>query len=133
LGRLESALRRDIQAGLDEEIAAARKRGFSARQSLELQFTVLGVRPGGELAGDSPLLAAALAADAYLGNRSRIERSSTDANIPLAAGLPAIALGAGGHSANAHSLGEWFDPDGRELGLRRVLLTLLGVAGVEPE
>jgi hypothetical protein len=47
--------------------------------------------------------------------------------------LPAIALGAGGHSANAHSLGEWFDPDGRELGLRRVLLTLLGVAGVEPE
>jgi hypothetical protein len=70
-------------------------------------------------------------ADQYLGNRSRIERSSTDANIPLSMGIPAIAVGAGGHSANAHSLGEWYDPSGREMGLRRLLLTVLGVAGVE--
>ncbi len=133
LGKLESALRREMQAGLDEEIAASRKRTFSSTQNLSIEFSVLGVRPGGELAGDAPLLAALRAADQFVGNRSRIERSSTDANIPLAAGMQAIALGAGGHSANAHSLGEWYDPDGRELGLRRVLLTALGVAGVEPE
>jgi len=133
LGKLESALRREMQAGLDEEMAASRKRGFSSTQALSLDFSVLGVRPGGELAGDSALLAAVRAADQHVGNRSRIERSSTDANIPLAAGMQAIAMGAGGHSANAHSLSEWYDPDGRELGLRRVLLTLLGVAGVEPD
>ena len=133
LSKLETALRQDIQAGLEEEMAASRKRGFSATESLAVEFNVLGVRPGGELAGDSPLLAAVRAADQFLGNRSRIERSSTDANIPLSVGVPAIALGAGGHSANAHSLGEWYDPAGRELGLRRVLLTLLGVAGVQPE
>ena len=133
LARLETALRRDMQAGLEEEVSAARKRGFSSTQDLSLEFNVLGVRPGGELAADSPLLASLRAADQYLGNRSRIERSSTDANIPLSVGIQAIAMGAGGHSAGAHSLGEWFDPDGRELGLRRVLLTLLGVAGVEPE
>jgi acetylornithine deacetylase/succinyl-diaminopimelate desuccinylase-like protein len=133
LGKLETVLRREIQAGLDEELAAARKHGYSAPQSLRLEFDVLGIRPGGELAGDSTLLAALRAADQYLGNRSRVERSSTDANIPLAAGIQAIALGAGGHSANAHSLGEWYDPEGRELGLRRALLTILGVAGVEPE
>jgi acetylornithine deacetylase/succinyl-diaminopimelate desuccinylase-like protein len=131
LGRLETALRRDMQAGLEEELAASRKIGFVATESLSLDFKVLGVRPGGELAADSPLLAALHAADRFLGNRSRIERSSTDANIPLSAGVPAIALGGGGHSANAHSLGEWYDPAGRELGLQRVLLTLLGVAGVE--
>jgi tripeptide aminopeptidase len=133
LARLETALRREIQAGLDEEMAASRRRGFYSTPVLELQFNVLGVRPGGELPADSPLLAAVYAADQFLGNRSRLERSSTDANIPLAAGLHAISLGAGGQSANAHSIGEWFDPDGRELGLRRVLLTLLGVAGVQPE
>jgi acetylornithine deacetylase/succinyl-diaminopimelate desuccinylase-like protein len=133
LAKLENALRRDMQAGLDEEVSAARKRGFSATQNLSLEFDVLGVRPGGELAPDSPLLAALRAADQYLGNRSRIERSSTDANIPLSVGIPAIAMGAGGHSAGAHSLGEWFDPEGREMGLRRVLLTMLGVAGLEPQ
>ena len=103
LGRLESALRREIQAGLDEEMAASRRRGFYSIPALTLEFNVLGVRPGGELADDSPLLAAVRAADQFLGNRSRIERSSTDANIPLAAGMQAIALGAGGQSANAHS------------------------------
>jgi hypothetical protein len=72
-------------------------------------------------------------ADDYLGNRSRTELSSTDANIPLSLGIPAIAVGAGGLSAGAHSPGEWYDPAGRELGLKRVLLTLLAVAEVEPE
>jgi tripeptide aminopeptidase len=133
LGRLESALRREIQAGLDEEMTASRRRGFYNQPSLDLQFSVLGVRPGGELAGDSPLLAAVWAADQFLGNRSRLERSSTDANIPLAAGMQAIAIGAGGQSANAHSTGEWYEPAGREVGLRRVLLTLLGVSGVLPD
>jgi acetylornithine deacetylase/succinyl-diaminopimelate desuccinylase-like protein len=133
LARLEAALRRDIQFGLEEEMAASRKGGFAAAEPLALEVKVLGVRPGGELAANSPLLAAVRMADQYLGNRSRIERSSTDANIPLSMGIPAIAVGAGGHSANAHSLGEWYDPAGRELGLRRLLLTVLGVAGVEPQ
>ena len=133
LAKLESALRRDIQAGLDEEMAAARRRGFYNSPALQLELNVLGIRPGGELPDNSPLLAAVLAADQFLGNRSRMERSSTDANIPLAAGMHAIAMGAGGQSANAHSPSEWYDPAGRELGLRRVLLTLLGVAGLQAE
>jgi len=66
-----------------------------------------------------------------LGNRSRLERSSTDANIPLSLGIPAVSLGAGGRSGGAHSLAEWYDPAGRELGLQRILLTLLQVAGLE--
>ena len=72
------------------------------------------------------------AADEYLGNRARIERSSTDANIPRSLGIPAIALGAGGSSGGAHSLQEWYDPTGREIGMQRVLLTLLQVARLNP-
>jgi tripeptide aminopeptidase len=79
------------------------------------------------------LLASLRAADEYVGNQSRVERSSTDANIPLSIGIDAIALGAGGSGGGAHSLQEWYEPAGRDMGLKRVLLTLLGVAGLAPE
>jgi tripeptide aminopeptidase len=133
LASLEGLLRDAVKAGIDEELSAARERGMSGSANLlTLKINVLGVRPAGELAENSPLLAALLAADNQLGNRSRRERSSTDANIPLSVGIPAISLGAGGRSGGAHTLEEWYDPAGRELGLQRVALTVLGVAGLEP-
>jgi len=85
------------------------------------------------LAAASPLLAALRASDAIVGNESRIERSSTDANIPLSLGIDAISIGAGGNGGGAHSLQEWYDPAGREMGLKRALLTLLGVADLATE
>ena len=132
LAKLETALRKAVQSGVSDEMAAARSRGLGGNP-LDVEFKVLGVRPGGVLPADSPLRAAVQAADDYLGNQSRSELSSTDANIPLSLGIPAIAIGAGGLSAGAHSPGEWYNPLGRELGLKRALLTLLGVAGIEPE
>jgi len=133
LARLESLLRDSVKAGTDEEMAAARERGMAGGGNLlNLKIEVLGVRPAGELPENSPLLAALQAADSQLGNRSRLERSSTDANIPLSMGIPAISLGAGGRSGGAHTLDEWYDPAGREMGLQRVAITVLGVAGLEP-
>lgn len=131
LNKLNAALNAAIKAGVDEEMAASRNRGMLGAVGLTVDTKVVGIRPNGVLPPNSPLLAAVLAADDYLGNRSREERSSTDANIPLSLGIHAVALGAGGRSGGAHSLTEWYDPDGRELGLRRVLLTLLQVAGFE--
>jgi tripeptide aminopeptidase len=132
LGKIESFLRESVQSGIDEEMSAARDRGMAGGTSmLDLKISVLGVRPAGELPENSPLLAALLAADTRLGNRSRRERSSTDANIPLSVGIPAISIGAGGRSGGAHTTEEWFEPAGRELGLQRVALTLLAVAGLE--
>jgi tripeptide aminopeptidase len=132
LSTLEGTLRDAVKAGIDEEMSAARERGMAgASNLLSLKINVLGIRPAGELAENSPLLAALLAADNQLGNRSRRERSSTDANIPLSLAIPAISLGAGGRSGGAHTLDEWYDPAGRELGLQRVALTVLGVAGLE--
>ena len=57
-----------------------------------------------------------------------IQRASTDANIPLSLGREALALGAGGTGGGAHTLQEWFDCNGRELGLKRILLTVLALA-----
>jgi tripeptide aminopeptidase len=130
LTRLESALRECIAAGVRDEMDSARDR---SKGKLEWKVELLGSRPGGELASDSPLLAALRAADEFVGNQSRIERSSTDANIPLSLGIDAISIGAGGSGGGAHSLQEWYDSAGREAGLKRALLTVLGVSGVAEE
>lgn len=127
LTKLESALRDCISAGIRDEMESARDR---SKGKLEWKVELLGSRPGGELAADSPLLAALRAADDYVGNHSRVERSSTDANIPLSNGIDAISIGAGGNGGGAHSLQEWYEPAGREMGLKRALLTLLGISGI---
>src|SRR2546430_11170581 len=103
------------------------------RSTLFPYTTLFRSRPGGELAADSPLLAALRAADDFVGNQSRIERSSTDANLPLSLGIEAISIGAGGNGGGAHSLQEWYDAAGREAGLKRALLTALGGSGVAEE
>jgi len=85
----------------------------------------IGSRPAAALPDDAPLLHYLRAVDAHLGIRSHLDTSSTDANIPLSMGIPAVALGAGGVGGGAHTTQEWFSPDGRDLGLKRIFLTLL--------
>jgi Di- and tripeptidases len=128
--RLESALRDCVAAGIRDEMEGSRDR---SKGKLEWRLDLLGSRPGGELASNSPLLASLRAADESVGNQSRLERASTDANIPLSLGIEAIAIGAGGNGGGAHSLQEWYESEGREIGLKRVLLTLLGSSGVVTE
>jgi len=130
LAKLESALRESIAAGVRDEMESARDR---SKGKLDWKIEVLGIRPGGELAPNSPLFTALRTADDYVGNQSRIERSSTDANIPLSNGIDAISIGAGGTGGGAHSLQEWYEPSGREMGLKRALLILLGISGVAEE
>ena len=62
--------------------------------------------------------------DAFLGIRSHLDCSSTDANIPLSLGMQAVSIGAGGHGGGAHTASEWYSPDGRDAGLRRIFLSL---------
>ena len=125
--RMETALRECIAAGVKDEMDNSRDR---TRGKLEWKVNLIGSRPGGELLQDSSLLAALRSADDFVGNKSRLERSSTDANIPLSMGIDAISIGAGGNGGGAHSLQEWYEPTDREIGLKRVLLTLLGVSGL---
>jgi len=85
----------------------------------------IGSRPAAALPDSAPILQCVRAVDAHLGIRSHLDCSSTDANIPLSLGIPAIAVGAGGLGGGAHTTQEWFRPEGRDLGLKRIFLTLL--------
>jgi di/tripeptidase len=93
------------------------------------EVVAIGNRPAGELATSARILHVIRAVDAQLNNAAQVQRASTDANIPLSLGLEAIAIGGGGSGGGAHTLQEWFDSNGRELGLKRILLTMLALAG----
>ncbi len=93
-----------------------------------LSIETIGDRPGGALPSDSPLLTTLRAVDRHLNLRTDPRLGSTDANIPLSLGVPAIAIGAGGLGGGIHTLQEWYDPTGRNPALRRILLTLLDTA-----
>ncbi|HXC94822.1 MAG TPA: M20/M25/M40 family metallo-hydrolase [Edaphobacter sp.] len=99
----------------------------SAQKSVspKLQIEAIGNRPAAALPDDSPLLQTLRAVDRHLTLRTELRLGSTDANIPLSQGVPAIAIGAGGAGGGIHTLQEWYDPTGRETALRRIVLTLL--------
>jgi di/tripeptidase len=96
---------------------------------VQSEVVEIGNRPAGELARESRLFKVIHAVDSQLGNAAQVQRASTDANIPLSLGREAIAIGGGGAGGGAHTLQEWFDCNGRELGLRRILLTMLTLSG----
>jgi acetylornithine deacetylase/succinyl-diaminopimelate desuccinylase-like protein len=122
LQELASLLTTSVEKALELENHRARASRITAK------IKELGWRPGGKLAPDSLLLRTVQAVDAHLQIRARVNCASTDANLPLSLGLPALSIGAGGQGAGAHTEQEWFHPDGRELGLRRVLLLLAALA-----
>lgn len=101
-----------------------------ATPGLAVHVEVVGDRPAGETPSSSTLVTAACAATRFIGETPELAASSTDANVPISLGIPAIALGAGGCSGGAHTEGEWYDNEGGVEGLERLLLTILAVAGV---
>ncbi len=86
-------------------------------------------RPAGVTPADSPIVKAALAADAALGITTRLSAGSTDSNIPISLGVPAITISGGGAGRNAHSLDESFDTTDSHVGTQRALLIVLGIVG----
>lgn len=125
--RLEVALHRAVEDAVEQCNAVSMKASPFARGRLAFEIVKIGDRPAAVLAGDSPLLAALRAVDRHLGLRTDLRLGSTDANIPLALGVPALSMGAGGDGGHAHTLQEWYSPADRELGLKRIFLLLLAM------
>jgi acetylornithine deacetylase/succinyl-diaminopimelate desuccinylase-like protein len=92
---------------------------------LNLHVERIGDRPSGALAASSPLAVSLRAVDRHLGLATDSRIGSTDANLPLSLGIPALAIGAGGTGWGVHTLQEGYDPTGRDLALRRILLLVL--------
>jgi len=129
--RLEQTLRLALNRAVEDETMAAEMRSPQQKRpaGVNCELVPIGNRPAGELALGSRILHVIRAVDAQLNNAAQVQRASTDANIPLSLGLEAIAIGGGGSGGGAHTLQEWFDSNGRELGLKRILLTMLVLAG----
>lgn len=98
--------------------------------TVEISVDTIGNRPAASLPDDSPLLQTIRAVDRHLSLRTDLRIGSTDANLPLSLGVPAVAIGAGGSGGGIHTLQEWYDPSGRETALRRILLILLDTAQI---
>jgi acetylornithine deacetylase/succinyl-diaminopimelate desuccinylase-like protein len=126
LGRLDAFFRRAARESAEDE-NASRRQGAPA---LEIDIKLIGDRPGGATAPEQPLVRLAAEATRALGASPYLDCSSTDSNIAISRGLPAVTIGAGGASGNTHTLDEWYDPAGRDLGLKRALLVALGVVGL---
>lgn len=123
--RLEVELHRAVEDAVLTAADGSRPEAKGLRFSIEK----IGDRPAGLLPAYSPLLEMLRAVDRHLAIRTEQRVASTDANIPLSLGVPAISIGGGGSGGGIHTRGEWYDARGRDLGLRRLLLLLLALAG----
>jgi acetylornithine deacetylase/succinyl-diaminopimelate desuccinylase-like protein len=124
-----------LEDRLRECVAEAWREAPLAHRSGELKVTLaienIGDRPAAELPANARILQIVRAADKHLRIESFPRLASTDANVPLALGIEATTIGAGGDGGGAHTLREWFDCSNRDLGLKRILLVLLALTGVQ--
>lgn len=102
----------------------------SGHAGLDYEVAVIGDRPGGATAPDARLVQAALTATRFLGYEPTVALSSTDANVPMKLGVPAVTLGCGGEAGKAHTTDEWYRNTNGPDGVVRALYVVLLTAGV---
>ncbi len=99
---------------------------------ISVEFVLIGDRPTGLTPVSSPIVqSAALAFEANDIALQELGISSTDSNVPMSLGIPAITIAGGGDGGGAHSPGEWFAPENSHLGPQTALLTILALAGID--
>jgi tripeptide aminopeptidase len=118
-----------ILAAIDEAVVEENKRWGVT--SLSASTKLIGDRPGGRTPADSVIVEAATRANAAFGHRTLLRGGSTDANVPISLGIPAIIVGGGGKASGAHSLAESIDVTDGWKGAQNSLVTVLGLVGVQ--
>jgi tripeptide aminopeptidase len=126
LDRYEREIRLVVRAAEVEENA----RRVTSSPPLSCAIEVIGDRPCGDVPADHPLVLSAIDATRLIGREPELATASTDANIPIALGVPAIAIGAGGRGGDAHTASEWFDNTSGTVGLARALTIVVAAAGL---
>jgi len=126
LAQLDVTVRAALERAADDE----NRRRTTGSPTLRVEIQLLGDRPSGMTPRAHPLVQAAVAANRALGRDAELASASTDANVPIALGIPAIALGAGGKAGDAHLATEWFENVEGALGIIRALLVTAAMAEV---
>ena len=115
-----------IRTAVDEENAR-----WKHERQVSVNIEPVGSRPAGSQAADAPIIQAAMLAIGSIGRKPMLEApASTDANLPISLGIPAMTVGRGGSTGDNHALSEWYDPTDAYLGVQKNLLTVLGLVGV---
>ena len=126
LERLERDVRRAVEAAVNEE----NERRTPGTAPLSASVERFGDRPSGETPADHPLVQLAASITTELGSRPRLAIASTDANVPMSLGIPAIAIGAGGVGGEAHTDQEWFENVEGPRGVARALAIIVAAANL---
>jgi tripeptide aminopeptidase len=130
LAKLDKAAASVMQAAVDEENRAR----STTQGKITVEMKLIGDRPSGETPKDSPLVLTAMAVVRALDMTPTLNYSSTDSNIPISLGIPAITLDSGATGGRAHALDEWLDVEKTSSlgGIRSILAIILTVAGYVP-
>ncbi|MEI6115446.1 MAG: M20/M25/M40 family metallo-hydrolase [Burkholderiales bacterium] len=126
LAAVEKELMAAIALGVDEENA---RWGSEARIAFETRL--IGDRPAGRTPEDAVIVQAAQAALKANGKKPELRTSSTDANVPMSLGIPAIILASGGKNGSTHALGEWLDPANEWVNAQIGLTAALALVGIQ--
>ncbi|MDQ7955694.1 MAG: M20/M25/M40 family metallo-hydrolase [Pseudomonadota bacterium] len=118
-----------ILAAIDEAVVEENKRWNV--NTLSVSTRLIGDRPGGRTPPDSVIVEAATRANASFGHRTLLSGASTDANVPMSLGIPAIIVGGGGKTGGFHAMSEWIDLTDAWKGAQNSLVTVLGLVGVQ--
>lgn len=125
LERMDRIFQNAVQKALEEENQVKRE-----GPDLQVDVEMVGDRPSGIIPAENSLVQRALASAAFFGATPSLGTGSTDSNIPISKGIPAVTIGRGGTGGAAHSLQEWWINDDGHLSIQRALLLLLAEAGV---
>jgi acetylornithine deacetylase/succinyl-diaminopimelate desuccinylase-like protein len=118
-----------ILAAIDEAVIEENRRWNV--DTLSVSTRLIGDRPGGRTPPDSVIVEAATRANASFGHKTLLSGASTDANVPMSLGIPAIIIGGGGKTGGFHAMSEWIDVTDGWKGAQNSLVTVLGLVGVQ--
>jgi len=114
------------------KLAAEEENNRWSSNAIDVHIQLVGDRPAGVQKSDSIIVQTAVQATRAIGAEPTLEKpSSTDANVPINLGIPALTLGGGGDCGGAHTLDEYFDPTDAYLGVQKIFLTILAILGVD--
>ena len=122
LQAIDAKFHRAVDESVKEEDARWKKNVLSVDKAL------VGNRPAGQTPANSPIVQAAVSVTRALGLPVTLDEGSTDSNIPMNLGIPAITVDGGGRGREAHALGESFDSTNSWQGSQRALLLAIALA-----
>jgi di/tripeptidase len=124
------AIEKELLAAVKQAVVEENARWNSDKITVDIKM--VGDRPAGTQPADTSIVQAMYAATVALGIEPELEGpASTDANLPISLGIPALCIGGGGRGGNGHAFDEWYENVDAYLGTQNIFLTILGLAGVD--